>query len=115
MDFTMLDIENRDVDGVSVVDFFGKMNTSTSPEAEKYLNELVDQGANNMVLNLEELDFTSSTGLRVILATGKKLTASGGKLVICSPNITVKDVCPVSAQCLLFSTQKLKHWKVFSI
>lgn len=99
----MLDIEDRDVDGVSVVDFFGKMNTSTSPEAEKYLNELVDQGANNMVLNLEELDFTSSTGLRVILATGKKLTASGGKLVICSPNITVKDVLDMSGFSTMFA------------
>ena len=67
----MLDIEDREVNGVTVVDFFGKMNTSTSPEAEKYINQLVDQGANKILLNLEELDFISSTGLRVILATGK--------------------------------------------
>ena len=99
----MLDIEDRDVDGVSVVDFFGKMNTSTSPEAEKYLSGLVDQGATNILLNLDELDFISSTGLRVILSTGKKLTASGGKLVICSPNITVKDVLDMSGFSTMFS------------
>jgi anti-anti-sigma factor len=99
----MLDIEDRDVDGVSVVDFFGKMNTGTSPEAEKYLNELVDQGATNIVLNLDELDFISSTGLRVILSTGKKLTASEGKLVICSPNITVKDVLDMSGFSTMFA------------
>ncbi len=74
----MLDIEDREVNGVTVVDFFGKMNTSTSPEAEKYINQLVDQGANKILFNLEELDFISSTGLRVILATGKKLSSSEG-------------------------------------
>ena len=98
----MLDIEDREVNGVSVVDFFGKMNTSTSPEAEKYLNEIVGQGSSNILLNLGELDFIS-TGLRVILATGKKVGASGGKLVLCSPNITVNDVLDMSGFSTMFS------------
>ena len=72
------------------------MDTGTSPEAEKYVNSLLDDGANNMVMNLEELDFISSTGLRVILSTGKKLMGSGGKLTLCNPNITVNDVLKMS-------------------
>jgi anti-sigma B factor antagonist len=99
----MLDIEDREVNGITVVDFFGKMNTSTSPEAEKFVNQLLDQGANKIILNLDELDFISSTGLRVILATGKKLSASEGKLVICSPNITVKDVLDMSGFSTMFN------------
>jgi anti-sigma B factor antagonist len=91
-----MDIEERDVNGVKVVDVFGKLNTGTSPEAEAFLNELIDEGANNFVLNLEELDFIASTGLRVILATGKKVSANGGKLVICNPNPTVGDVLRMS-------------------
>ena len=98
----MLDIEDREVNGVTVVDFFGKMNTSTSPEAEKYINQLLDQGANKILLNLDELDFISSTGLRVILATGKNLSGSQGKLLICSPNITVKDVLDMSGFSTMF-------------
>ena len=78
------------------------MNTSTSPEAEKYVNQLIDGGANQFLFNLEELDFISSTGLRVILATGKKLSGSDGKLAICSPNITVKDVLDMSGFSTMF-------------
>ena len=99
----MLDIEDREVDGVAVVDFFGKMNTGTSPEAEKYLNALIDDGASNILMNLEELDFCSSTGLRVILTTGKKVGKLGGKLVICSPNHTVKDVLDMSGFSTMFA------------
>jgi anti-sigma B factor antagonist len=92
----MLDIEHEDKEAATTVHFYGKMDTRTSPDAEKYLSKLIDQGANNIVMNLEELDFISSTGLRVILATGKKLMSSSGKLTICSPNITVNDVLKMS-------------------
>ena len=98
----MLDIEDREENGIIVVDFFGKMNTGTSPEAEKYVNALIEDGANNILMNLEELDFISSTGLRVILATGKKVGGTGGKLVICSPNHTVKDVLDMSGFSTMF-------------
>ena len=92
----MLDIEHEEKGDVSVVYFFGKMDTGTSPDADNYVSELVKDGASNICMNLEELDFISSTGLRVILATGKKLMASNGKLTLCNPNITVNDVLKMS-------------------
>lgn len=92
----MLDFEHEEKDSVTVVHFFGKMDTRTSPEAEKYLNQLIDDGDSNILMNFEELDFISSTGLRVILATGKKLMSSNGKLTICTPNMTVNDVLNMS-------------------
>ncbi|HSG16741.1 MAG TPA: STAS domain-containing protein [Anaerolineae bacterium] len=92
----MLDIEHEKKDAVTVVYFMGKMDTRTSPEAEKYVNGLLDEGETNVLMNFEDLDFISSTGLRVILSTGKKLMASNGKLTMCSPNITVNDVLKMS-------------------
>jgi anti-anti-sigma factor len=92
----MIDIASRDEKGVMVVDIEGKMNTGASPDAEKYLNGLLDEGVTKMLLNLEYLDFIASTGLRVILATGKKLAGVRGKLAICNPNITVMDVLKIS-------------------
>jgi anti-anti-sigma factor len=92
----MLDIEHEKKDAVTVVYFMGKMDTRTSPEAEKYVNGLLDKGETNVLMNFEDLDFISSTGLRVILATGKKLMAGSGKLTLCSPNITVNDVLKMS-------------------
>lgn len=92
----MLDIEHEKKNNVTVVYFMGKVDTRTSPEAEKYVNGLLDEGETNILMNLGELDFISSTGLRVILSTGKKLMASNGKLTMCSPNITVNDVLKMS-------------------
>ena len=90
----MLDIEHEKKESVTVVYFMGKMDTRTSPEAEKYVNGLLDEGETNILMNFEDLDFISS--LRVVLSTGKKLMASSGKLTLCNPNITVNDVLKMS-------------------
>ena len=92
----MIDITSRDEGGIIVVEIEGKMNTGASPDAEKFLNRLLDEGDTKILLNLEYLDFIASTGLRVILSTGKKLAGVSGKLVICSPNLTVMDVLKMS-------------------
>ena len=92
----ILDLEEREVNGVTVVDVTGKMTTTTSPEADSYLKELLADGVSQLLLNLEGVDFIASTGLRVILATGKKLMATGGRLALCSLNPTVADVFRLS-------------------
>ena len=98
----MIDITSRDENGTTVVDIEGKMNTDASPEAEKFINALLDDGATKFLLNFEKLDFVASTGLRVILTTGKKLKKIGGKLAICNPNLTVMDVLKMSGFSKLF-------------
>ena len=98
----MIDISSRDENGATVVDIEGKMNTEASPEAEKYMSALLDDGATKILMNFENLDFVASTGLRVILMTGKKLAKTGGKLAICNPNLTVMDVLKMSGFSKIF-------------
>ena len=98
----MMDIEARDVNDVKVVDIIGKLNTGTSPEAEQFINDCIEEGANKILLNFEELDYISSTGLRVVLATGKKLATTNGKLLLCSLNPTVGEVFKISGFSSMF-------------
>jgi len=99
----MIDITARDEGEITVVEIEGKMNTGASPDAEKFLNALLEDGVTKILLNLENLDFIASTGLRVILATGKKLAGVSGKLAICSPNLTVMDVLKMSGFSQMFN------------
>ena len=92
----MIDVSSREENGVQVVEVEGKLNTGASPDLDKFLSALVEEGNTKILLNLEYLDYIASTGLRVILATGKKLVGIGGKLVICNPNLMVMDVLKVS-------------------
>ena len=92
----MISLTHKKIEEVTVVEFSGKLNTSTSPQAEKYINELIRDGITKIIFDFETLDMISSTGLRIILATGKKLNRLNGKVVISGPNYSVNDVLRIS-------------------
>ena len=98
----MIDVSSREENDVQVVEVEGKLNTGASPDLDKFLTALVEDGNTRILLNLEYLDYIASTGLRVILATGKKLVGVGGKLVICNPNLMVMDVLKMSGFSQMF-------------
>ena len=66
-----LELSDRKVENVTVVQLVGKMNTSTSSDADAYLSSLISNGSDRLLLNMEGVDYISSSGLRVILATGR--------------------------------------------
>jgi len=91
-----MEINIREVNGVNIVEFTGNLDTNTAPEAESQINGLLDSGASKILVNFENLNYISSAGLRVLLATAKKMMASGGILKICSLNSTVQEVFDIS-------------------
>jgi len=81
---------------VRVLAFEGNLDTNTSPDAESEINGLIEAGAQKLLINFEKLDYISSAGLRILLATAKKLKPGGGDLKICCLNQTVQEVFDIS-------------------
>ena len=86
----------RDSNDVKILDFEGNLDTNTSPDAEAKLNDLIENGSQKLLINFGNLNFISSAGLRVLLATAKKLKGTGGNLQICNLNPTVQEVFDIS-------------------
>ncbi len=91
-----MDIKTTTQDDVKIVFLNGELDTVTSSEAETYLNELRSNGSTKIVLNFKELDFISSAGLRVLLATAQELKNTGGELRVCNLNADVQEVFDIS-------------------
>jgi len=91
-----MNITIRDVNEVKVVALEGELDLNASGEAEKQLTQLREGGVKKMLLDLEKLEFISSAGLRVLLATAQEIKAAGGELRVCNPNETVKEVFDIS-------------------
>jgi anti-sigma B factor antagonist len=91
-----MDISVREVRGVNVLDLSGSLDTNTSPAAEDEVNNLISAGHDKILFNFKELDYISSSGLRVLLATAKKLKVSGGLMKVCSLNSVVQEVFDIS-------------------
>jgi anti-anti-sigma factor len=53
----------------------GELTTTNSPEAQTEINEVLESAKCKLVvINVENVDFIASTGLRIILALGKLRT-----------------------------------------
>jgi len=91
-----MDVSTREVDGTLVVDLKGDLDTNTAPDAQEHIDGVIAGGASKLVINLADLEYTSSAGLRVFLATAKAMQAGGGALAICCLNETVEEVFEIS-------------------
>ena len=91
-----MDITTTDSGDVKVLSFQGNLDTNTSPDAESEINTLNDAGAQKLLVNFEKLEYISSAGLRILLATAKKLKGNAGGLKICCLNETVQEVFDIS-------------------
>ncbi len=98
-----MEIQTRDTNDIKVVDLIGKLDTNTSPDAEKHLNKLMGEGVKKILVNLEKLDYVSSAGLRVLLSTTKQLQKTGGMMRICNLNEVVKEIFDISGFSSIFS------------
>jgi len=94
---------------VRILSFQGNLDTNTSPEAENAINRLIDAGAQKLLVNFESLDYISSAGLRILLATAKKLKASQGDLKICCLNETVQEVFDISGFATILSVSQTEE------
>jgi anti-anti-sigma factor len=75
---TTVDIdEARSVARVALV---GALNTDTAPAFEGRLQDVVEQGLQLTVLDMKDLDYISSAGLRVIFKAAKQVKAAGNRL-----------------------------------
>ena len=91
-----------------VIEFEGSLDTATSPSVEKQINELIDQGTLKFVFNFEKTKYMSSSGLRVLLATAKKLKGRG-ELKISNLNKVIEEVFDVSGFSSILNVYKTEE------
>lgn len=72
----------------------GRVDTITAPDLEKAIASIMED-ADKIVLDLEKLEYVSSSGLRVLLSTHKMMMAKGG-LTITNVNKSVMEVFDIT-------------------
>ena len=96
------EVTHRSTDAAVVIYVAGDLTTNTSPDVDAEILELMKNEAKHVVINVEKVNFIASTGLRVILALGKKLSGKGMKLIVCSMNPSTRSVFEMSGFTKLF-------------
>ena len=76
------------------VELAGRLDTSTSPELEKELSTRLD-GIQSLTFDFKALDYISSAGLRVVLATQKTMNKNGSMKLI-NVNESIMEILEVT-------------------
>jgi anti-sigma B factor antagonist len=88
-------IEDQTVGDAVVVRFDGHLDTTTASDTLAHFDRLVEDGQTRIVADFSSVDFVSSAGLRVLLATAKNI-GSAGSLRLFGLNPAVREVFDVS-------------------
>jgi len=91
-----MDMLMREHGAFTVVSPQQKLDTGTAPDAQRQLADLLDHGVTQIVVDFSQVAYVGSAGLRVLLATAKRVRASGGDLRVCCLNETVREVFDIS-------------------
>ncbi len=87
---------------VVVITVSGRIDTSTSTEFEEALEDLIEKGQKNLVMDFGAVDFLSSSGLRVLVTIRKKLHQAGGNIVLATPSERAADSFEIAGLDKLF-------------
>lgn len=78
-------------EGVAKITLAGRLDTTNAPEFSEKLKELIGQDIKKVVFFMEDLEYISSAGLRVIVFSKQKLGADTDVYII-APKPDVLDV-----------------------
>ncbi len=81
--------------GVLTLALEGRLDTNTAPELEKEIGAELTDDVQTLILDLKELEYISSAGLRVLLAAQKKMNKQGN-MIVKNANEMIMDVFQVT-------------------
>ncbi|MBD5482266.1 MAG: STAS domain-containing protein [Lachnospiraceae bacterium] len=81
--------------GVLTLALEGRLDTNTAPELEKEIGADLTADVQSLILDLKDLEYISSAGLRVLLAAQKKMNKQGN-MVVKNVNDMIMDVFEVT-------------------
>jgi anti-sigma B factor antagonist len=88
----MLSIETDNRQSISVVKVSGRVDSETAPELDDALTKLLQANRNQIVLNLQGVDYISSAGLRAVVKAYQATKKSGGDLRLASVSQPVEVI-----------------------
>jgi anti-sigma B factor antagonist len=76
-----MEIKTKTVASVTVVEIAGDIDSNTAPSAQQQIMALVKPGC-KILLDMSQVGFMSSAGLRLLLFLYRQITGNGGQVVV---------------------------------
>jgi anti-sigma B factor antagonist len=99
-----MEMKERLVGGVTILDLNGKLTIQDAPALKEKIHALADGGRTKLVLNLGAVPYIDSGGLGAIVAGYTTITKSGGRLTLINVNKKNHDLLTITRLVTVFET-----------
>jgi anti-sigma B factor antagonist len=97
--------EIKEVNGGMTADVSGRLDTPAAVKAQQEITPLLENADKVITLDCSNLEYISSSGLRLFLTIRKEASAKGGKVIIEHINDDIKKVFQMTGFYNLFEVR----------
>jgi anti-anti-sigma factor len=101
-----MDITEEKASDVVTLHLSGKLDGTTATAFADKMFAQIESGERRIVIDLAQLDYISSAGLRAIVLASKRLNSANGKMVFCALKDPVREVFDIAGFSSLFSVYR---------
>lgn len=101
-DFSAVDINEVEVDGVVSLQPTGRLDTRTGAGLEARVGELLTAGKAQILIDCRALEYVNSGGLRVLMGVAGAVSDAGGHFAVYGASEHVRDVLDLAGLSSLF-------------
>lgn len=98
-----MEITKKALTNATVLAIAGRIDTVTAPALEQAINQEIEAGHRQILLDFASVAYISSGGLRVLLATAKKLKNPGDRFALCNLSMEVLKILKLAGFTSIFS------------
>jgi anti-anti-sigma factor len=111
-----MEITEQRTSGIVTINLAGKLDTTAAKAFEDKILSRIESGDRRFIIDLAQLEYIGSAGLRVFVLAAKRLGGVNGKLVLCGfektipyhtlnrPRDPVREVFDIAGVSSMFST-----------
>jgi anti-anti-sigma factor len=91
-----MNLKLKKINNVIIIYLAGRLDVHLSADVEKEINRIIKEDpASHLLFNLQDVEYMSSSGLRIFVSTMRILKESKRKLALCNMNNAVKKIFEV--------------------
>jgi anti-anti-sigma factor len=87
-----MEVNTQNFKRVDLVTVSGRVDSSSAPELDQALKNLTKEGRCNLVLDLSQVEYMSSAGLRSLVSALRECKRQGGDVRLATPSARVSEV-----------------------
>lgn len=100
-----MDVKVREKGEAAFVDLIGSFDASSAHEVEAELLRILHKGVHDISLRMNEVEYMSSAGIRVVVKIRKQISAAGGSFKITAASDFVRNILEQVGMGIVFDFQ----------